>query len=157
MVSLRPTPTQAIAHGSFLGAMVGVGVGFIGFLFDLAMDTAAPGWLLLIMPAAAGLTAGGAFGLVKGRAGGADVDDFGLRPVPYGHPGNISWQRIIDVRTERRGARIHIAVYLDDGQYAVLTAPYDGRLLGADPEFERKLFLVRHLWETHRTYGRRHG
>ena len=32
--------------------------------------------------------------------------------------------------------------------------PYDGRWLAADPEFERKLFMLRNLWETHRTFAR---
>lgn len=155
MVSLRPTATQAFAHGAWRGVIVGAGSGLASLVVDWIVGMPAPGWLVLIMPVL-GAPAGGFIGLVLGRAGGADLDDFGLHPVPYGHPGNIAWQRIVAVRTERRGARIHIALYLDDGQYAVLPAPYDGRLLGGDPEFERKLFMLRHLWETHRTFGLRH-
>jgi hypothetical protein len=47
-------------------------------------------------------------------------------------------------------------VYLDTGQTAWLRAPYHGRLLASDPGFERKLFMLRNLWETHRTFAIEH-
>jgi hypothetical protein len=56
------------------------------------------------------------------------------------------------VRAERRGGRAHVAVYLDSGQIVRLLAPYDGGLVARDREFERKLFMLRHLWETHRSF-----
>ena len=31
-----------------------------------------------------------------------------------------------------------------------------GKQLAADPEFERKLFMLRNLWETHRTFAVNH-
>jgi hypothetical protein len=62
----------------------------------------------------------------------------------------VPWRRVEDLRTERRGGRIRISVYLAGGHALRLPAPYDGRLLSADPQFERKLFMLRHLWETHR-------
>jgi hypothetical protein len=37
-----------------------------------------------------------------------------------------------------------------------LRAPYHGRLLASDPGFERKLFMLRNLWETHRTFAIEH-
>jgi len=43
-----------------------------------------------------------------------------------------------------------VAAYLDSGRVIRLRAPYDGGLLDHDPDFERKFFTLRNLWETHR-------
>jgi hypothetical protein len=72
--------------------------------------------------------------------------------VPRTAGGDAPWHRIEDLRAERRGGRTHVAVYLDSGQVLRLLAPYDGGLAARDPQFERKLFMLRHLWETHRSF-----
>jgi hypothetical protein len=48
------------------------------------------------------------------------------------------------------GAPPRVAIYLEDGSTLRLRAPYDGGLLGRDPRFEQKMFMICHLWETHR-------
>ena len=83
----------------------------------------------------------------------ACVDDSGVMAYANAIPdGFAAWQRICDVRTERRGGRTRVAVYLDSGKIMRLHAPYDGRWLASDREIERKLFMLRNLWETHRSF-----
>ena len=43
---------------------------------------------------------------------------------------------------------------LDSGATVQLPLPYDGCLLGHDPGFEDKLFILRQLWEIHRRWPR---
>jgi hypothetical protein len=101
------------------------------------------------------MSGGGLVALVFGRQGGADIDDLGIYPVPAAAAGGgfTSWRRVNDLRCERRRGRTQVVVYLDSGQIAWLRAPYHGRLLASDREFERKLFMLRNLWETHRTFA----
>ena len=75
--------------------------------------------------------------MALGRDEGADVDDLGIQPVPAEQGPFLAWGSVHDLRVERRGGRAQVAVYLDTGQVSRLRAPYDGRLLAADPEFER--------------------
>lgn len=63
----------------------------------------------------------------------------------------VTWQRVVDVRIERRGNRSVVMVDLDTGRVWRLAAPYDGLGLHHDAEFEEKLFTLRNLWETYRT------
>jgi hypothetical protein len=120
----------------------------------MSVGVGAPGWAIALAPIVlgpgVGAGAGAVLGLVFGREDGADIDDAGIRFVTGSTPAYATWRRIADLRTERHGGRIQVAVYLDGGSSVRLGAPYDGRLLAADPEFERKLFMLRHLWETHR-------
>jgi hypothetical protein len=148
IMSLRPTATQAIGRGGYLGALMGVIGAVVGLVVALVVD--GPVWVALLVPPIAGGAAGAAVALAFGRHEGADVDDIGVRPVPDIALGLLPWQRIEDLRTERRRGRLGVAVYLTGGRSVRLPAPYDGRLLGADPQFERKLIMLRHLWETHR-------
>jgi len=60
---------------------------------------------------------------------------------------------IVALRAERRGSRNVVALYLDSQAVLRLRAPYDGRLLAHDPQFERRVFLLRDLWETHRRWN----
>lgn len=156
MVSFRPTLTQAFGRGAYVGALVGLAfavVTIVTWALGLTDKLGLPGWLAVAVPLVTGI-AGGAFtGLVFGREEGADVDDAGIHPAPRRDSLMYApWQRIADLRTERRSGRTRVTVYFDTGQIARLQAPYHGRWLAADPEFERKLFMLRHLWETHRSY-----
>ena len=110
------------------------------------------GWLVLV-PFGLGAVVGAVLKLVFGRHDGADVDDRGIHPVPGGF---ASWRQVSDLRCERRGGRTQVVVDLNSGQSAWLRAPYHGRFLAADPEFERKLFMLRNQWETHRTFAIEH-
>ena len=160
MVSFRPTATQALGRGACIGA--GVGLLLLSALALLAwaglmsrFDVPrfdVPLWLTVAGPLAVCPVVGASFGLLFGRDEGADVDDFGIHTVPRTAGGDAPWHRIEDVRAERRGARTHVAVYLDSGRIVRLLAPYHGGIMARDPEFERKLFMLRHLWETHRSF-----
>ena len=150
MVSLRPTVAQAMGRGGYLGVLLGAAAsGVAALTWWLTGGWLGGGWPAALASPILGIS-GALLGLVFGRAEGADVDDIGVRPVPDLSMGRVPWRRIEDVRTERRGGRILVAVYLTGGRALRLAAPYHGRLLGADPRFESKLFMVRHLWETHR-------
>ena len=152
MVSLRPTVAQAMGRGGYLGVIVGLGASAAVLLAWWATGgwLGAAGWPAFLAPPILGGVTGAVLGLAFGRGEGADVDDFGVTPVPDLAIGRVPWGGVEDLRTERRGGRIRVAVYLAGGRAVRLSAPYDGRLLGADPQFERKLIMLRHLWETHR-------
>ena len=152
MVSLRPTVAQALGRGGYIGVLVGLaGTAIAVLVWWLSAGLlGAASWAAVLVPPILGGTTGAVLCLAFGRGEGADVDDVGVRPVPDLTIGRVPWRRIEDLRTERRGGRIRVAVYLAGGGALRLPAPYDGRLLGADPQFEHKLFMLRHLWETHR-------
>lgn len=155
MVCFRPTAAQAAGRGAYLGG----GVGLAGALLLLAVGgplVAAPALMgiLLAVPVLLGVAGGAGGAVLFGRTGGTDIDDLGLRSVPARSDAFTAWQRVLELRVQRRGGRTQIVAYLDTGQVVWLPAPYHGRLLAADPEFERKLFMLRNLWETHRTSGR---
>ena len=152
MLSLRPTAVQAVGRGVYHGAAAGAAGSLIVFL-TVVVVAREPGLVALVAvlaPLLVGGWVGAALGLWFGRYEGADIDDRGIRFVPDTLPAFAAWPEIEDLRVERYGGRLHVAVYHDDGWSIRLRAPYDGRLLAADPEFERKLFMLRHLWETHR-------
>jgi hypothetical protein len=151
LVTLRPTRAQALGHGAYLGGLIGVAVG--GALLVLVAGgvvTRFGGWYAAVGPLVAGLAVGGLAGVAFGRDEGVDIDDLGIHLLPRTGETSLRWQAVDDLRAERRGGRIHVAVYLNTGQIARLGAPYDGKLLAGDPAFERKLFMLRNLWETHR-------
>lgn len=152
-MSFRPTHAQAFGHGAYLGGLVGVGAGLI--LFGMSILYGMTTWIPVV-PIVIGGVLGGLSGLFFGRDAGADIDDLGIYAVPRGIGGNAQWQRVAELRTERRGGRTRVTVFTDSGAFVRLRAPYSGRLLAADPEFERKLFMLRNLWETHRTFARGH-
>jgi hypothetical protein len=126
-----------------------MGLGGAVVAIVVALVVGGPLWIAVLVPPVAG-AAGALVALAVGRDEGADVDDVGVRPVPDLAQGLLPWQRIEELRTERRGGRTGVAVYLVGGRAVRLPAPYDGRLLGADRQFERKLIMLRHLWEAHR-------
>jgi hypothetical protein len=158
---LRPTAVQALAHGLFVGGMVGAPVGAVAcatcaLAFDHGPAPAVVGvggLTGVLAGALLGAVAGGLIGLVVGRSCGADVDGLGVHPVPYAPGSLIPWRYVVDLHVERRGARIVVVLVLTSGESVALRAPYVGRLLAGDPEFERKLFALRNQWETHRTFN----
>jgi hypothetical protein len=159
VVSFRPGWWQGFGRGAYLGAFAAAPLGLAGAVLCLVgapLCASTPVWLAGVAPLLLGPAAGGLVGAAFGRDAGADIDDRGIHPVPAAGDRYASWHRIEDVRTERVGGRTWITVCFDTGQVARLGAPYDGRLLGRDREFERKLFLLRNLWENHRSYTRTH-
>ena len=155
MVTFRPTRAQAVGLGGYLGGLVGVGAAVIMLpvaAAGLPARVGLPAWLAVLAPLGVGVVVGAGGGLAFGRESGADIDDAGIHPVPPS-PGSFApWHRIDDLRAERRGGRTYVAVCFDTGHSARLRAPYDGQFLARDPEFERKLFMLRNLWETHRSF-----
>jgi hypothetical protein len=149
---LRPTAAQAAGRGVYAGLAVGAAgslvAGLAGWL--VAGGLGPVGWVAVLVPLVVGGSAGAALGVVFGRTEGADIDELGIQSVPPAAHAYASWPHIADLRAERHGGRIHVAVYLRDGRSVRLRAPYNGRMLAADPEFERKLFMLRHLWIAHR-------
>jgi hypothetical protein len=161
-MSFRPTLLQALGRGGYLGGLAGVlacpvvavlvvtGVtGRLGVPVDLVP-------FLPVAPVLLGALVGGLLGLMFGRHSGADIDDVGIRCVPRREGGHTTWQCIEDLRAERRGGRTQVAVYAGCGQIGWLRAPYSGRLLATDPEFERKLFMLRNVLATHRRFTLTH-
>lgn len=159
---------QALGRGSYLGALAGLAI--CGVMVGL-WATGVPGlsFWLAVTPVAIGVLTGAGWGLAVGRGEGTDVDDRGLHPVPApptawirsGVPPrdaeteswperHLPWQRVAELRPEHRDGRTHVVARLDTGEVIVLRAPYSGRLLARDREFERKMFVLRHLWETYR-------
>jgi hypothetical protein len=153
-MSFRPTPAQAIGRGGYLGALAGLAP----FLIAVAV-WAQRGWgepdraWLVLAPVLLGSVVGAMLTVAFGRRDGADIDDRGIHLAPVGS-GFTSWRRVRDLGCERRRGRTQIVAHLDSGQVVWLRAPYHGRWLAGDREFERKLFMLRNLWETHRTFAR---
>jgi hypothetical protein len=157
-VSFRPTCLQALGRGSYLGGLVGLVACFASAVLVLTGVTGGglPAHLvpfLPLVPLLAGVLVGSLLGPVFCRHEGADIDDLGIRSVPRRHGGDTAWQCIEDLRAERRGGRTRVAVYVDNGQIGWLRAPYSGRLLATDREFERKLFMLRNVLATHRSFA----
>jgi hypothetical protein len=134
--------------GALVGAAGTLVAGVAGWLVTGGLGLV--GWVAVLAPLMIGGSVGAGLGLMFGRGEGVDIDAQGIRPVPAEDPTYASWPHVADLRTERHGARIHVTVYLRDGRSVRLRAPYHGRLLAADPEFEHKLVLLRHLWIAHR-------
>lgn len=156
--SFRLTWQQAVGRGLWLGLVSGLVmvtvVALVALAGVLVLDRpAAPspaGWAVLVWGPP---LVGAVLGLLVGRRIGTDVDALGIRDVPGGGDGRQPWDSVVDLRAERRGRRTVVAVYLDSGLVVQLRAPYDGGLMAADPQFERKLFALAHLWTSHRIGG----
>lgn len=164
LAHFRPTWRQALGHGLSVGAIGTVGCLLAGLaavttpaLVDRLVGThlAAAGlpvgvWLaLLLAPGPLGVLVG----MVGRRRVGVHLDDRGIQRVPR-RPGAFRpWKEIVDVRVERRRGRAVVAVFLRSEVVLRLRAPYDGLLLGHDPHFEHKVFVIRHVWETHRDWS----
>ncbi|MEV6298858.1 hypothetical protein AB0M02_05555 [Actinoplanes sp. NPDC051861] len=148
--TFRPTWQQVLGHGLYLGALSAVASVTAGVIVELAWPRAGgpPEWMwpLLMM---APLLLGAALGLVAGRRTGIVVEADGIRTPS----GVTDWDSVVDLRAERRGRRNVVSVYLDSGASVQLHAPYSGGLFAADPQFERKVFALSHLWRSHRFGG----
>ncbi|SDZ28581.1 hypothetical protein SAMN05421684_4160 [Asanoa ishikariensis] len=157
----RPTWRQALGRGMWVGVLVSGALALTGLAAVLAPEvahwltdaelyrTVPPQlWWLLVLPVPVSAVLGL---LLRGRVG-ADLDAAGAWAVPGALGDSAPWHRVVEVRMERRGRRTVVALPLLDGSIVRLRAPYDGHLLGRDPDFERKQFRIRLLWETHR-YG----
>jgi hypothetical protein len=157
----RPTWRQALGRGMWVGLLVTGALALTGLAALLAPVVAhwltgvEPHrvvplriWWVLTVPVPLGALAG----VLLRRRVGADLDSAGAWSVPGALGDSAPWRRVVEVRMERRGRRTVVALPLVDGSIVRLRAPYDGHLLGRDPDFERKQFRIRLLWETHR-YG----
>jgi hypothetical protein len=91
--------------------------------------------------------------LFTGLRTGTQVSAGGIRTRSPFVDGVAPWSRVVDLREERRGARTVVSVYLDSGASVQLTAPYSGGLFASDPQFERKMFTLSHLWRSNRFGG----
>jgi hypothetical protein len=158
LARFRPTVAQAAGRGAARGLTAGAILALAAGLFGSVVGGLI--WPVAVVTFLFVGTGGGALlGALGGRDAGVDADDLGLHRVPayppLSPPPLAPWREIADIRAERRGGRTVIAIYLASGLVLRLAAPYDGRLFAHDPEFESKLFTLRHLWETHRSWGAR--
>ena len=149
--TFRPTWQQAVGRGLYLGAFVAVAGVTVALLVTAAGVILSP-WVWVIL--AFGPSAVGAeVGLVVGRRTSTQISAGGIRTRSPFADGTAPWHRVVDLREERRGGRTVVSVYLDSGASVQLTAPYSGELFAADPQFERKMFALSHLWRSHRFGG----
>jgi len=144
LVSFRPTWRQAIGHG--------LSAGVVCVVVALAVAFVAPAELRVAVLVAPSLTVA-LGGVAAGRRRGTEIDEHGIRRTMPALPGVACWRQVVDIRPERRRRRTVVAVYLNSGQMLRLPAPYDGLWLARDPFFERRLFMLVHLWETHRDWS----
>ncbi|MEV4760328.1 hypothetical protein AB0J86_35220 [Micromonospora sp. NPDC049559] len=161
VVTFRPTWRQALACGLCPGLLGSLALALAALAVPVLLEAVAgrppqpavppaPVWLAALAPVPLGLLGG----VLARRRVGARIDESGVR---CGSPDAVRfapWRAVVDVRAERRRYRTAVAVYLYDGSILRLRAPYDGCLLGRDPMFERKLFMICHLWATHRDWSR---
>jgi hypothetical protein len=154
VLRLRPTGRQAAARGAWRGGLVGavlLAALLIGYAAGVRdwVGWGKAEWATVVVVGAA---LGAVIGAARGRSRGVDADELGLHPVPR-RPGElVPWQRVAEVRAERRGWRT-VVVVDTIVETTRLRAPYDGWLMAGDPGFEEKLFMLRNMWETHRSYN----
>jgi hypothetical protein len=147
----RPTGRQAFARGLYLGVLVSAGTVPVALVVGLS-GAPTPSWLWIALLVAVPV-AGVLMGLTVARRVGTEVDAGGIRTVSGFTRVVQPWNRVVDLRAERRGARTVVSVYLDSGASVQLRAPYDGGLFAADPQFEFKVFALANLWRSHRVGG----
>ena len=147
----RPTGRQALGRGMYLGALAALGA--VPVALVVSLTGALRSWWFCVELLVALPMIGAAVGLMVGRRVGTDVDAGGIRTVSGFTRVVQPWNRVVDLRAERRGARTVVSVYLDSGASVQLRAPYDGGLFAADPKFELKVFALANLWRSHRVGG----
>ena len=152
VVSYRPTLRQLMGRTVFTGVMTALGA--VAALVGIALTGARSAWVYLVfLPLVAVLVFVVATEL--SRHGGVDATEHGLRRVTLRRASArfVPWHQVADISTERRGWRTIVVVTLRSGGQWRLRAPYDSRWLSHDPDFEPKLFRLRNLWETYRTWS----
>lgn len=166
--AFRPTVRQALGHGLYVGGLIGLALATAGAALAAAWwgsGEREPGHagLGLLGVAVVPTVLGAVAGIALGARIGTRADDRGIHRGPVlphpstarSAPRSAPWPAIVDIREERRHNRTIVAIYLDSGAVLVLRAPYDGRLLAHDPTYERKVFTLLNLWETHRNWRSR--
>ncbi|MFF5293168.1 hypothetical protein [Paractinoplanes globisporus] len=144
--SFHPTQRQSFGHGLYVGMIIAA------LATAIAVVAGPPGWvwaLLAFGPPAVGA----AVGVAVGRRTGVEICAGGIRTRSVFADGLAPWNRVVDVREERRGGRTVVSVYLDSGASLQLRAPYTGGLFAADPRFEVKMFALSYMWRSHRFGG----
>lgn len=155
--TFRPTWQQALARGLYVGVLISL-LGVVSLACAAAAAVtwtavaAPPEWVWVLL-AAGPPVAGAVLGPPVGRRTGTEICAGGIRIHSVFADGIAPWNRVVDVRAERRGARTVVSVYLDSGASLQLQAPYTGELFAADPQFESKMFALSHLWRSHRFGG----
>ncbi|WP_250038148.1 hypothetical protein [Paractinoplanes maris] len=144
--TFRPTWNQALGRGLYLGSLIAIGVLLITAIV-------APPGLLWAAALAGPPILGALIGLVVGRLTGTQITSRGIRTVSVFRGGIAAWSEVADLRTERRGGRTVVSVYLQSGASVQLQAPYSGGLFAADPRFEGKMTTLFHLCRSHRFGG----
>lgn len=140
MAVFRATWRQAMGRGLYAGG--------VGAAVALPVALALPAYpIVVVLVPAVAAAAGGA---VVARRPRVVADEQGLRVEPGAV---VPWKRVVGIGTERRRRRTVVVVSLDTAEAVPLPAPYDGAWLARDPLFERRLFMLCHLWETHRDWS----
>lgn len=148
VVCFRPTWRQVCGRAVFLAGLTAMGA-VVGVAAVRVFAGVPAAGTFLVVPIMVALVFVAVAGVARGQSVGAT--EAGL---VRGGRRAVAWQHITDIRTERRGSRTVVRVYLDSGGSWRCHAPYDGLLLSGDPEFEQKYFTLRNLWETYRNWGR---
>ena len=152
LASYRPTVRQVLGRTLGIGAAVALGTALAVVVVAL-WGSRSPWIYLVFLP----LIATGIFLALaeRGRRGGVDATEQGLtRVMPRPAADRfVPWSQVVDIRTERRGWRTVVVIARTTGDQWRLRAPYDGRWLSGDSQFEPKLFNLRNLWETYRTWN----
>lgn len=152
LVSYRPTLRQLLGRTVFAGVMTILGA-LVVLVSAMILGIRSPLVYLVLLPLVAVL----AFVMLSevSRHGGLDVTEQGIRRVTPRRASSrfVPWHQVSDIRTERRGWRTVVVISLKSGGQWRLRAPYDSRWLSHDPDFEPKLFRLRNLWETYRTWS----
>jgi hypothetical protein len=155
--TFRPTRQQALARGLYVGALIAL-LGLVSLALATAAAvtwtgvTAPPSWVWAVLAVGPPL-GGAALAVPVGRRTSTEICAGGIRMQSVFADGIAPWNRVVDVRAERRGGRTVVSVYLDSGASVQLQAPYSGELFAADPQFESKMFALSHLWRSHRFGG----
>jgi hypothetical protein len=148
----RPTRRQVVGRGLYLGVLLAATALLAALLAGASGLVTVAGWAwpgLVVTPVVTG-TLGGLF--LRPHVG-TRISSAGIAVMSPRGPAVESWDRIADVRAERRGSRTAVSVYLEAGGCVQLPAPYSGELLAADPHFELKVATLTHLWRSHKFGG----
>lgn len=152
LASYRPTVRQLLGRTVLTGAVISAATA-VALVLVALWGSRSPLVYLVFLP----LLASAGFVVLSEvfRHGGVDATEQGLTRITYRATAVrfVPWHQVLDIRTERRGWHTVVVIGQVSGSQWRLPAPYDGRWLFRDPEFEPKVFNLRNLWETYRTSG----